>query len=180
MEQPRLVFPHFSTPPQWINDSTLLVSTDHHTKWFRAFLDGRLPIQIAADSIEPHFVDDGEYVLYNDYHKNAGSNPLRFIPISRWNKDGGIDPEIFDWRVPNAWLLGGGYGRARFLLCCDTSRGDLWRIWLPDRRKELVRGSCDLLKRITSLKLSWDESQYVCATENRTRDEIVVIENLFK
>jgi hypothetical protein len=179
MEQPRLVFPAWCAP-QWVNDSTLLVSKGW-TKWFWLSLNGGSLVQIAADSILPYFVGDGKYVVYFDRHTYAQDH-WRILPVARWNKNAVVDAEIFDWgELPNS-IFGGSSGRNRFGIWCDTTKGDLWKVWYPDKRKEQVKGSCDLLKGIGKLNISWDETEYdfTYGAISKRKDDIVMIENLFK
>ena len=186
MEPPRLVFDGYSMGG-WINDSELNVrhyfserNKIEFASSIRVRLDGSSPVRLAADSICPFIVDEGKFVLYIDYRRGSGSNPMRIVPMERWNKDGGADPQVYNYGVPDPWPSSVPHDGSHFELWCDPEKGDLWRIWYPDARKECIIHSCDLLKGIQYFNMSWDESEYVFFSKRKYVSSIGLIENLFQ
>ena len=186
MEPPRLVFDGYSMGG-WINDSELNVrhyfserNKIEFASSIRVRLDGSSPVRLAADSICPFIVDEGKFVLYIDYRRGSGSNPMRIVPMERWNKDGGADPQVYNYGVPDPWPSSVPHDGSHFELWCDPEKGDLWRIWYPDARKERIIHSCDLLKGIQYFNMSWDESEYVFFSKRKYVSSIGLIENLFQ
>ncbi len=183
MEPPQCVFREYGMA-RWLNDSELNVT--HFVRNREGFVgfnslrvrtDGSLPDRIAEDSIAfVLVVDDGKYVFYADNRRGVAY----IVPIERWTKEGGIDPKVFDYGVPQDWPSSLQHDGSHFEIWCDPDRGDLWKIMYPYAKKECLLRSCEPLKGLQYINLGWDEKEYVFFSKRKYVSSIGVIENLFR
>jgi hypothetical protein len=185
MEPPRQLSGPKAWPADWIDDSVLVFvrstgdTYDNHS--MRVNIKGGSPVQIATDSISIAYpVADNKYILYQDYRGGNVTPKWLIVPMTRWSREGGIGPKVYEWGVPDNWAGGGARGRRRFHVFCDPEKGDLWKVWYPDARKERVLAGQDMLKGIYTLCLSGDENTYAAFSRQRSTCSIALIENLFK
>ena len=159
--------------PQWISQDEVVTWTSVKS-WIVSVRTGERK-QFFEDSTNAFPVMGGKYILYKDSRngrkgvwivdsKSVSSKARRLLPGKL------IDP--FYWFIPSM-----SYNQLRNELVYLTTNHELWKIHVPDGKKEKIQSSFGGIFSIGAFQSRWNEIVYA---DSRSHGRLVLIENLFK
>lgn len=151
----------------WVDNNNMFAANVNGTpKTWEAPINGDPVTQIGQDSTFALHIENDKYVFYEDVRK--GREGI-------WIKTEGSKSKLL---IPDNKVKFMSLSVSRFFYY-ETIDGTLWRLHLPDGRKEKLQGSLPNLTDAFSFSSS-NDGKLIVYINHQSRGKLVMIDNLFK